>query len=148
MWNRSGSSICLSDDITGQRMRPPHQLVHSRARVAQRFALFPLEGYPVSRLPSWPDAEVRVLASPALGAGFVQMLIDLPAGEAGGGMGGAGGGTVFYVLSGGGGGGGGEGGRGGGVGVGPPGGGGEVGGGGGGGGWGGGVWVGGRGGGG
>ena len=59
-------------------MRAPHQLVHSRARVRQRYALFPLEGYPPSRFPSWPGAEVRVLASPALGAGFVQYLIDLP----------------------------------------------------------------------
>jgi (S)-ureidoglycine aminohydrolase len=64
-------------------MRAPHQLVHSRARVRQRYALFPLEGYPTSRLPNWPDAEVRVLASPALGANFVQYLIDLPAGKRG-----------------------------------------------------------------
>ena len=64
-------------------MRAPHQLVHSRARVRQRYALFPLEGYPTSRLPTWPDAEVRVLAAPALGAQFVQYLIDLPAGKSG-----------------------------------------------------------------
>lgn len=62
-------------------MRSPHQLVHSRARVRQRYALFPLEGYPTSRLPSCDDAEVRVLASPALGASFVEYLIDLPAGK-------------------------------------------------------------------
>jgi (S)-ureidoglycine aminohydrolase len=43
----------------------------------------PLEGYPVSRLPGWPGAEVKVLASPALGARFVQFLIDVPAGGAG-----------------------------------------------------------------
>src|SRR5688500_2684529 len=60
-------------------MRPAQQLVHSRARVRQRYALFPLEGFPRSRLPGWPDAEVRVLAAPALGANFVQYLIDLPA---------------------------------------------------------------------
>ena len=64
-------------------MRPPNQLVYSRARVRQRYAIFPLEGYPPSRLPSWPDAEVRVLASPALGAQFVQYLIDLPEGKQG-----------------------------------------------------------------
>jgi len=64
-------------------MRPPHQLVHSRALVRQRYAMFPLEGYPTSRLPSWPDAEVRVLAAPVLGARFVQYLIDLPAGKSG-----------------------------------------------------------------
>jgi (S)-ureidoglycine aminohydrolase len=64
-------------------MRPIHQLVHSRTRVAERYALMPLEGYPNSRLPTWPDAGVRTLASPALGADFVQFLIDLPAGKAG-----------------------------------------------------------------
>src|SRR5687768_667311 len=64
-------------------MRAPHQLVHSRARVRPRYALFPLEGYPPSRLPTWPDAEVRVLAAPALGAQFVQYLIDLSAGKEG-----------------------------------------------------------------
>jgi (S)-ureidoglycine aminohydrolase len=64
-------------------MRPADQLVHSRTRVRQRYALMPLEGFPISRLPSWPDAEVKVLASPALGAQFVQYLIDLPAGKTG-----------------------------------------------------------------
>src|SRR6476660_1153665 len=81
-------------------MRPPHQLVHSRARLAQRYALFPLEGYPLSRLPGWPDAEVRVLAAPALGAGFVQYLIDLPAGKQGGFQGDDRLETFYYVLSG------------------------------------------------
>jgi (S)-ureidoglycine aminohydrolase len=60
-------------------MRRPEQIVHSRTRVGPRFALMPLEGFPVSRLPRCPEAEVRVLASPALGAQFVQMLVDLPA---------------------------------------------------------------------
>lgn len=59
-------------------MRPPEQLVHSRTRVPPRYALMPLEGYPVSRLPCCPEAEVRVLAAPALGARFVQLLVDLP----------------------------------------------------------------------
>ena len=61
-------------------MRPPHQLVHSRARVRQRYALFPLEGYPTSRLPAWHGAEIRILASPAIGASFAQYLIDLTPG--------------------------------------------------------------------
>jgi (S)-ureidoglycine aminohydrolase len=43
----------------------------------------PLEGFPYSRLPNFPDAQVRVLASPALGAQFVQYRIDLPAGSRG-----------------------------------------------------------------
>src|SRR5689334_8850165 len=64
-------------------MRAPHQLVHARTRVTPRYALMPLEGFPDSRLPTWPDARVRVLASPALGAAFVLYLIDLPAGKRG-----------------------------------------------------------------
>lgn len=64
-------------------MRAPNQLVHSRARARQRYALFPLAGYPTSRLPGWPDAEVRVLAAPALGANFVQYLVELPTGTRG-----------------------------------------------------------------
>ena len=43
----------------------------------------PLEGFPDSRLPGWPGARVRVLASPALGAEFVWYQIDMPAGAAG-----------------------------------------------------------------
>lgn len=59
-------------------MRAVTQLVHSRTRVRPNYALMPLEGFPLSRLPGWPEAQARVLASPALGAGFVQYLIDLP----------------------------------------------------------------------
>ena len=81
-------------------MRPVTSLVHSRTRLGKRHALFPLEGYPFSRLPSFPTANVRVLASPALGAGFVQYLIDLPAGEAGGFAGDDGVETFFYAMSG------------------------------------------------
>jgi len=43
----------------------------------------PLEGFPTSRLPSWAGCDVRVLASPALGAQFVQYLIDVPPGQRG-----------------------------------------------------------------
>lgn len=64
-------------------MRPIHQLVHARTRVEARYALMPLEGFPVSRLPSWPTAAVKVLASPRIGAEFVQYLIELPAGQRG-----------------------------------------------------------------
>ncbi len=62
-------------------MRSPDELVHSRARVRQRYALLPLEGFPPSRLPGWADCEVRVLAAPALGAQFVEYLIDIPPGK-------------------------------------------------------------------
>ncbi|MEM6315433.1 MAG: (S)-ureidoglycine aminohydrolase [Planctomycetota bacterium] len=64
-------------------MRPIESLVHTRTRVGRRYALMPLEGFPPSRLPGFPDAAVRVLASPALGAAFVQYLIDMPAGTVG-----------------------------------------------------------------
>jgi (S)-ureidoglycine aminohydrolase len=81
-------------------MRAPHQLVHSRTRSGQRFALMPLSGYPASRLPNWPDAEVRVLASPALGAQFIQYLIDLPAGKRGKFVADTQIETFFFILSG------------------------------------------------
>jgi len=58
-------------------MRALHQLVHDRTRVRSRWALLPLEGFPASRLPEWFDTEARVLASPALGAKFVQYLLDV-----------------------------------------------------------------------
>jgi len=61
-------------------MRAIHDLLHSRTHVRTRFALMPLEGFPTSRIPSWEGSEVRVLASPAIGAGFVQYKIDLQPG--------------------------------------------------------------------
>jgi (S)-ureidoglycine aminohydrolase len=81
-------------------MRTPEQLVHSRTRVCRRYALMPLEGYPASCLPGWPACEARVLASPALGANFVQFLIDVPAGGSGGFEAEAGVETFYFVLSG------------------------------------------------
>jgi (S)-ureidoglycine aminohydrolase len=81
-------------------MRAPHQLLNSRTQVRPRFALLPIEGIPYSKLPAWPGTLVRVHAAPALGAQFVQYLLDVPQG----------GGTTqkqdgrvetfFYVLSG------------------------------------------------
>ena len=64
-------------------MRTQSQLLNSRTRVRPRYALFPLEGVPFSRLPEWPEAGVRVLAGPALGAGFVEYLLDLKKGQGG-----------------------------------------------------------------
>jgi (S)-ureidoglycine aminohydrolase len=64
-------------------MSIPTQLVHSRARIRQRYALFPLQGYPSSRSPSWTDTEVRVLAAPAMGAGFVQHHLSIAPGGGG-----------------------------------------------------------------
>src|SRR2546423_6739500 len=62
------------------QMRAPNQLVHSRARIRQRYGLFPLEGYPTSKLPHSPTMEARILTAPAMGAGFVEYLLDFPAG--------------------------------------------------------------------
>ncbi|HEY7088091.1 MAG TPA: (S)-ureidoglycine aminohydrolase [Tepidisphaeraceae bacterium] len=59
-------------------MRAPNQLLHSRTRVRGRYALLPLEGFPTSRLPQWEGCDVRILAAPALGAQFVEYLIDVP----------------------------------------------------------------------
>ena len=64
-------------------MRQQHQLMHSRARLTRRYALFPLEGIPFSRLPHWREADIRVLAAPVLGAGFAEYLLDLRAGARG-----------------------------------------------------------------
>ena len=81
-------------------MRTQAQLRHTRTRVRERYALMPLEGFPTSVIPPWLGTEARVLASPALGAAFVQILLDIAPG----------GGThhradretetFFYVLSG------------------------------------------------
>lgn len=64
-------------------MRKQNELLGSRATVREHYALLPLEGIPYSRLPEWPEAEIRVLAAPALGANFAQYLIDLNPGNTG-----------------------------------------------------------------
>lgn len=64
-------------------MRQQNELLGSRTRVRDRYALIPLEGIPFSRLPEWPDARVQVLATPALGADFAQYRIELDAGSEG-----------------------------------------------------------------
>src|SRR4051794_36374481 len=63
--------------IPSAPMRSIDQLVHSRTRVRDRWGLMPLEGFPTSRLPQWQLTEARVLASPRLGAHFVQYLLDV-----------------------------------------------------------------------
>ena len=60
-------------------MTAQNPLVHSRTRIRQRFALFPLDGYPPSKLPTWHDCQVRILTAPAMGANFAAYLFDLPA---------------------------------------------------------------------
>ena len=61
-------------------MRTPNQLVHTRTRVRNRYALMPIEGFPPSRLPRWKDTEAKILAAPVLGAGFVQALLTVQPG--------------------------------------------------------------------
>ena len=82
-------------------MRAQNQLLHSRARLRPRYALFPLEGYPCSRLPNWPGVEARVLAAPALGAEFVEMLVDPKKGQGGESKADGRIETFYYVVSGG-----------------------------------------------
>jgi (S)-ureidoglycine aminohydrolase len=60
-------------------MRAPHQLLYSRTRVRSRYALMPIEGYPTSKLPDWPESAVQILAAPVLGAAFAQYLLRVPA---------------------------------------------------------------------
>src|SRR2546423_1427099 len=62
-------------------MRAITELLHSRTRVRPRYALMPMEGFPTSRISGWENAEIRVLASPALGARFVQYKIDIQPGS-------------------------------------------------------------------
>jgi len=64
-------------------MRQQSELLGSRTRVSERYALIPIEGVPYSRLPAWPDARVQVLASPALGAGFAQYRLECDPGTTG-----------------------------------------------------------------
>jgi len=58
-------------------MRAPDQLLHTRTRVRDRYALLPLEGFPTSRISSWNDAEIRILCAPVIGAHFAQYKIEL-----------------------------------------------------------------------
>jgi (S)-ureidoglycine aminohydrolase len=81
-------------------MRNQNELLTSRVRVKSRYALIPLEGIPASKLPEWPGANVRVLASPQLGAKFVEYLIDLEPKQAGSHKADGRVEYFFYVLSG------------------------------------------------
>lgn len=64
-------------------MRTQSELLGSRTRVRQRYALLPLEGIPYSRLPHWPTARIQVLAAPVLGAEFAEYRIELDSGAIG-----------------------------------------------------------------
>ncbi|MFI5371646.1 MAG: (S)-ureidoglycine aminohydrolase [Candidatus Eisenbacteria bacterium] len=58
-------------------------LVESRAVVHRRYAILPPEGIPESVLPGWEATRARVLAAPAMGAAFVEILLELDAGGGG-----------------------------------------------------------------
>ncbi len=81
-------------------MRAQNQLLHSRTRVKPRYALFPMEGVPFSRLPDWKLTDVRILAAPVLGANFAEYLLDLKAGASAKVVADDAIETFFYVLSG------------------------------------------------
>jgi (S)-ureidoglycine aminohydrolase len=55
----------------------------SRVVVERHYALLPPEGIPDSVLPGWEATRARVLTAPAMGAGFVQMLLEIDAGGGG-----------------------------------------------------------------
>ena len=53
--------------------------VASRAVVKRHYAVLPPEGIPESVLPDWSATAARVLTAPAMGAGFVEVMLDLGA---------------------------------------------------------------------
>ncbi len=59
---------------------PQSGRVGSRVVVDRLYAILPPEGIPESVLPGWQATHARILAAPAMGAGFVQVLLDLEAG--------------------------------------------------------------------
>jgi (S)-ureidoglycine aminohydrolase len=52
-------------------------LVWSRAVVERNYAILPPEGMATSVLPEWRDTVARVLTAPAMGARFVQYLLEV-----------------------------------------------------------------------
>lgn len=59
---------------------PQSGLVGSRAVVDRRYAILPPEGIPESVLPGWDRTHARILTAPAMGAAFVQYLLELEPG--------------------------------------------------------------------
>ena len=55
-------------------------LVTSRAVVRRNYAILPPEGMATSVLPEWRDTVSRVLTAPAMGARFVQYLLEIAPG--------------------------------------------------------------------
>lgn len=72
----------------------------SRAVVERNYCILPPEGIPESVLPEWTATAARVLTAPAMGAAFVEYLLDLAAGGGTKQTLGAGIEAFFYVLEG------------------------------------------------
>lgn len=53
---------------------------HTRSVLSHRYALITPAGLVRAPLPGWPEAACAVVISPAIGARFAQLLIDLPPG--------------------------------------------------------------------
>ena len=62
---------------------PQSGLVGSRVVVDRSYAILPPEGIPESVLPGWEATHARILTAPAMGAAFVQYLLELEAGGGG-----------------------------------------------------------------
>ena len=88
------------DEIKELRCARPSNCCIAERAVRPRYALLPLEGFPPSKLPAWPGSEARVLAAPALGAEFVQYLLNVPTGRGTEHAADSQIETFFYVLSG------------------------------------------------
>ena len=79
---------------------PQTGLVGSRVVVGRLYAILPSEGIPESVLPGWDATHARILAAPAMGAAFVQYLLELDAGGGSDHRLGAEVEAFFYVLDG------------------------------------------------
>ena len=80
----------------------PGDILQSRAIIKKgNFALIPPDGLVKNRIPGFENCEITILASPKLGASFVDYLVTmLPEGKKTEGFGGDGVETLVYVLSG------------------------------------------------
>jgi len=80
----------------------PGDILQSRAVIKKNlYALIPPEGLVRNRIPGFENCEITILASPKLGASFVDYLVTmLPGGRNAGGFGGEGIETFVFVLSG------------------------------------------------
>jgi len=66
-----------------KQIQPPGVFAHHRTALTTHYAVFPPEGILESRIPGINDSTISIQATPALGAGFVQILLEM---RQGGGM--------------------------------------------------------------